>query len=166
MNPAGSGTALEAGLSGLAVPLPRLTGSQSTAQNTNIVFDAGHSNLISVSDVDAGGGAVRISLAATHGLIDLATTAGLFYGMAFVYMRRHLIGVEPIVAASGQLLMAAALSLPFAVATSATNGLHLSVRRALAIGALGVIGTGAAYLLNYRIIADVGATRASVVNTG
>jgi drug/metabolite transporter (DMT)-like permease len=92
-----------------------------------------------------------------------AVVAGLFYGMAFVYMRRNLIGVEPIVAASGQLFMATVLSLPFAVATSATSGLHLSVRRALAIGALGVIGTGVAYLLNYRIIADVGATRASVV---
>src|SRR5204863_2618908 len=72
-------------------------------------------------------------------------------------------GVEPIVAASGQLIMATALLLPFAVATSATSGLELSVRRALAIGALGVIGTGLAYLLNYHIIADVGATRASVV---
>jgi hypothetical protein len=33
----------------------------------------------------------------------------------------------------------------------------------LAIGALGIFGTGAAYILNYRIIGDVGATRASIV---
>jgi len=59
--------------------------------------------------------------------------------------------------------MASALSLPFAIATSATTGLTLSVRRVLAISALGVIGTGIAYILNYRIIADIGATRASLV---
>ena len=118
-------------------------------------------------------GFVGVAVAAGFGAGDLghssvvgslaAVLAGFFYGMAFVYMRRHLTSIEPIVAASGQLLMATVLSLPFAVATSATNGLHLSVRRGLAIGALGVIGTGVAYLLNYRIIADVGATRASVV---
>jgi hypothetical protein len=44
-----------------------------------------------------------------------------------------------------------------------TNGLHLTVRRVLAIGALGVFGTGVAYILNYRILREVGATRASVV---
>jgi drug/metabolite transporter (DMT)-like permease len=92
-----------------------------------------------------------------------AVLAGLFYGAAFVYMRRHLTGIEPITAATGQLLMATLLSLPFAAATTATTGVHLTVRRVLAIGALGVIGTGVAYILNYRIIADVGATRASVV---
>ena len=118
-------------------------------------------------------GFVGVGVAAGFGAGDLghssvagsfaAVLAGLFYGMAFVYMRRHLTSIEPIVAASGQLIMATVLSLPFAVATSATSGLELSVRRALAIGALGAIGTGVAYLLNYRIIADVGATRASVV---
>jgi uncharacterized membrane protein len=59
--------------------------------------------------------------------------------------------------------MASVLLLPFAAGTSATGGLELSIRRVLAIATLGVVGTGIAYLLNYRIIADVGATRASVV---
>ena len=33
----------------------------------------------------------------------------------------------------------------------------------LAIVLLGVVGTGFAYILNYRVIADLGATRASLV---
>jgi len=52
---------------------------------------------------------------------------------------------------------------PFAAATSVTSGLHLTVRRALAVGALGVFGTGVAYILNYRLLREIGATRASVV---
>jgi uncharacterized membrane protein len=92
-----------------------------------------------------------------------AVVAGLFYGIAFVYMRRHLTAIEPTVAAAGQLLVATILLLPFAAATSVTSGLHLTVRRALAVGALGVFGTGIAYILNYRILRELGATRASVV---
>jgi drug/metabolite transporter (DMT)-like permease len=104
---------------------------------------------------DLGGSSVLGSLA--------AVLAGLFYGIAFVYMRRNLTGIEPTVAAAGQLVMATVLLLPFAAATSVANGLYLTPRRVLAISALGVVGTGAAYILNYRIIAEVGATRASVV---
>jgi drug/metabolite transporter (DMT)-like permease len=118
-------------------------------------------------------GFVGVGVAAGFGAGDLghssvlgslaAVVAGLFYGIAFVYMRRNLTGIEPTIAAAGQLVMATVLLLPFAVATSATSGLHLTVRRVLAIGALGIFGTGAAYILNYRIIGDVGATRASIV---
>jgi drug/metabolite transporter (DMT)-like permease len=118
-------------------------------------------------------GFVGVGVAAGFGAGDLgdssvvgslaAVTAGLFYGIAFVYMRRNLTGIEPTVAAAGQLVMATALLLPFAAATSVTSGLHLTVRRVLAVGALGVFGTGVAYILNYRILREVGATRASVV---
>jgi drug/metabolite transporter (DMT)-like permease len=118
-------------------------------------------------------GFVGVGVAAGFGAGDLghssvvgslaAVVAGLFYGMAFVYMRKHLTAIEPIVAASGQLVMATALLFPFAFATTAVSGIHLTLNRVLAIMALGVVGTGIAYILNYRILADVGATRASVV---
>src|SRR3954447_23078637 len=111
-------------------------------------------------------GFVGVAVAAGIGAGDLgdsslvgslaAVIAGLFYGIAFVYMRRHLTGLEPTVAATGQLLMASALSLPFAAVTTATGGLELNARRVLSITALGVIGTGLAYVLNYRIIGDAG----------
>ena len=73
-------------------------------------------------------------------------------------MRKHLTSIEPIVAATGQLVMATALSLPFAVGTSITSGIHLDPHIVLAIVLLGVVGTGFAYILNYRVIADLGAT--------
>ena len=118
-------------------------------------------------------GFVGVGVAAGFGAGDLgdssiigslaAVGAGLFYGIAFVYMRRNLTGIEPTVAAAGQLVMATVLLLPFAAATSVTSGLHLTIRRVLAIGALGVVGTGVAYILNYRLLRDVGG---SVVYTG
>ena len=41
--------------------------------------------------------------------------------------------------------------------------MHLDLHRLVAIVLLGVFGTGVAYVLNYRVIADLGATRASLV---
>jgi drug/metabolite transporter (DMT)-like permease len=112
--------------------------------------------------VAAGVGAGDLGRSSAVGA-SAAVLAGFFYGIAFAYMRRHLITLEPTVAATGQLLMASLLSLPFAAVTTASSGLHLTTPRVLAICALGAIGTGIAYILNYRIIADVGATRAAVV---
>ena len=81
---------------------------------------------------------------------------------AFVYMRRHLVSIPPIVAATGQLARGRA-------AVPGGAG-HLAGRRRVAdahpggsILMLGVLGTGVAYVLNYRIIADLGATKASLV---
>lgn len=112
--------------------------------------------------VAAGFGAGDLGHSSIYGSLA-AVVAGFFYGVAFVYMRKHLTSIEPVVAASGQLVMATALLFPFAFATTVGSGLHLTINRVLAITTLGVVGTGIAYLLNYRIIADVGATRASVV---
>src|SRR5436305_45834 len=88
------------------------------------------------------------------------------WGWSFPFIKVSVEGLTPPTVACAPSALGAlvlVLPLPFAVATSGTSGLELSVRRALAIGALGAIGTGVAYLLNYRIVADVGATRASVV---
>jgi drug/metabolite transporter (DMT)-like permease len=118
-------------------------------------------------------GFVGVSVAAGFGSGDLAHSsvlgslaavlAGASYGIAFAYMRKHLTSIEPTVAAAGQLVMATALSLPFAIGTSITSGIHLDPHIVLAIVLLGVVGTGFAYILNYRVIADLGATRASLV---
>jgi drug/metabolite transporter (DMT)-like permease len=112
--------------------------------------------------VAAGFGAGDLAHSSVAGSLA-AVIAGLFYGIAFVYMRHNLTGIEPTVAAAGQLVVATVLLLPFAAATSMTSGIDLTVRRALAIGALGIFGTGVAYILNYRILREIGATRASVV---
>jgi drug/metabolite transporter (DMT)-like permease len=59
--------------------------------------------------------------------------------------------------------VASVLLAPLAAVTTARQGISLSPTRAAAIGLLGVFGTGVAYVLSYRLIADVGPTRASLV---
>jgi drug/metabolite transporter (DMT)-like permease len=59
--------------------------------------------------------------------------------------------------------MATVLALPVAVLTTAQEGLDLNARRVLAVCLLGVLGTGLAYVLFYRVIAELGPTMASAV---
>lgn len=118
-------------------------------------------------------GVVGVAVAAGFGVSDLtggslwgslaAAAAGAGYGLAFVYIRKNLMGVPPLTAAAGQLAAGAALYWPVAVATSLTDGFELTPTRALAMVMLGLFGTGIAYLLSYRIIADLGPTTASLV---
>jgi drug/metabolite transporter (DMT)-like permease len=90
--------------------------------------------------------------------------AAILYGIGFPYLRRHLAtgSLSVPVLAFGQLAMGTlqlALILPFA------GGLPdaLPAESLAAVAALGAVGTGAAYLLNYSIIRDAGATAASTV---
>jgi drug/metabolite transporter (DMT)-like permease len=92
-----------------------------------------------------------------------AVLAGAGYGVAFAYAKRHLTGIPPLVAATGQLAAGTALMLPVAVVTTVRDGISLTPRRLLAICLLGIFGTGVAYVLNYRSIAELGPTVASVV---
>jgi len=112
--------------------------------------------------VAAGVGASDLEGSSTAGALA-AILAGAGYGIAFVYMRRHLVTYPPIVAATGQLTTGAVLLFPVAAATSVADGVSLTPTRVASILLLGVLGTGVAYVLNYRIIADIGATKASLV---
>jgi drug/metabolite transporter (DMT)-like permease len=114
-----------------------------------------------------------VAIAAGVGGSDLAESsltgslaalgAGAFYGVGFAYARLHLGGLSPLVASGGQLVAATAMLVPFAVVSTATEGIDLAPHRVLAVVLLGVLGTGVAYVLNYRSIAEMGSTRASVV---
>jgi len=118
-------------------------------------------------------GFVGVGVAAGLGASDLsgaslaaeaaAVGAGASYAVSIVYVKRHLGPVPPLVAAAGQLVMATVLALPFAVAATAREGLDLTPRRLLAVCLLGVLGTGLAYVLFYRVIADLGPTMAAAV---
>lgn len=90
-------------------------------------------------------------------------TASALYGVLFVYAGRFLASRElsPIVLATGQLTAATVLS-----ALALPVGWQFPELRADALGAvtvLGVLGTGIAYILNYRLILDDGPTVASTV---
>jgi drug/metabolite transporter (DMT)-like permease len=112
--------------------------------------------------VAAGLGASDLEGSSTAGALA-SILAGAAYGIAFVYMRRHLVSYPPIVAATGQLATGAVMLFPLAALTSILDGVSLTPTRLGAILALGAIGTGLAYVLNYRVIGDLGPTKASLV---
>jgi drug/metabolite transporter (DMT)-like permease len=113
--------------------------------------------------VAAGVGASDLTSSSRAGAVA-AVLAALCYGISFHYFARHLTRIDPIVATSGQLIAGSLLLFPFAVFTTVTGpGLHLTPGRVLSITLLGVFGTGLAYVINYRSIAELGGTRASIV---
>jgi drug/metabolite transporter (DMT)-like permease len=90
--------------------------------------------------------------------------AAILYGIGFPYLRRNLATGSLTVPALafGQLAMGTlqlAVVLPFAGGVPAS----LPLGPLASVMALGAAGTGAAYLLNYSIIRDAGATAASTV---
>ena len=111
-------------------------------------------------------GIVGVGVAAGIGAGDLtgsslagglaAVLAGACYGLSFTWSKRHLMAIPPMVAAAGQLTAATILLAPFAITTTAMEGADITWRRIGAILLLGVVGTGVAYVLNFRIIADLG----------
>lgn len=89
--------------------------------------------------------------------------ASALYGVLFVYAARFLTGrgLAATVLSAGQLTAATVLS-----ALALPIGWHTPELRADALGSvvvLGVLGTGIAYILNYRIVTDDGPTLASTV---
>lgn len=118
-------------------------------------------------------GVVGVAVAAGLGASDLsgssvtgtlaAVGAGACYGLGAVYVRRNLVDVRPMVAAAGQLTMGAIMLTPVALATSTSHGVSLTPSRVGAVLLLGAVGTGLAFVLYYRIIADLGPTKATLV---
>lgn len=118
-------------------------------------------------------GIAGVGVAAGVGGADLADSsvagslaavgAGACYGAGLVYAKRHLLGVSAEVAATGQLSAGLVIMLPVAALTTATEGIDLAPHRIVAIVLLGAVGTGFAYLLYYRSVAELGPTTTSLV---
>lgn len=94
------------------------------------------------------------------GLAILAASAS--YGISYVYMGKFLTnkGTPPIMLSASQLAAGAALmvlALPFGGLVAP----HWRLDAVASLVILGVLGTGLAYVLNYRLIADEGPTVAS-----
>lgn len=112
--------------------------------------------------VAAGVGGADLASSSLTG-VAAAVVASACYGFSFAYAQRNIVGIPPLVAACGQLITAAVFVAPVAAFTTAHEGVSLNGRIIVAITLLGVVGTGFAYLINYRTIADIGPTRASLV---
>ena len=94
-----------------------------------------------------------------------ALLASICYAVSYVYMDRFLVNrrLSAPSLAAGQLVAAAgitALALPLAQGWQA---MHWQPDAVGGLVTLGLLGTGVAYVLNYRIIADDGASAASLV---
>jgi drug/metabolite transporter (DMT)-like permease len=93
-----------------------------------------------------------------------ALAAAGCYGLGWAYIRRYLTGSghSSLALSAGQLLVG---TVQLAVITPilTTTPAHLPARVVLAIVALGALGTGIAYVLQYGLIRDAGATVAATV---
>ena len=90
------------------------------------------------------------------------------YGFAFPYARRHLADTSetPLALAAGQVLLGTVFVLPLVVLQAATGGGSIDpITTPVVIGmlALGALGSGVAYVLNYAVIATAGGSVASTV---
>ncbi|NNN01485.1 MAG: DMT family transporter [Acidimicrobiaceae bacterium] len=90
--------------------------------------------------------------------------AVICYGFAFSYARIHLSGLpdRPVALAAGQVLCGTLQLLPFALAFGHVHA-HRPLSSLVALGALGILGTGVAYILNFDIVRHASATIASSV---
>jgi drug/metabolite transporter (DMT)-like permease len=86
------------------------------------------------------------------------------YGVSYPYSRRYLIprGLAPVSLASAQLILAAATLLP-AFLIDGTNGHGVTAKAACSAVALGVFGSGFAFMWNFRVISAAGSSIASTV---
>jgi drug/metabolite transporter (DMT)-like permease len=105
-------------------------------------------------------------LSGSHLSGDLACLgASACYGLGIPYARRFVARstASPTSLAAGQLIVATAelgLVAPFLARVPA----HVSMVSVFSVVALGAVGTGVAYVLNYSVIREAGATNASLVS--
>lgn len=87
--------------------------------------------------------------------------AAASYALVALYQRRNLRGVDVYEASLGQLAMTVLIALPFALPT--LPSVHLELRSLASVLALGVFGSGVAYILYYYALNTIGPVRASAV---
>lgn len=95
------------------------------------------------------------------GLACLAAAAS--YGVSYVYMGKYLTGRGiPALVLSASQLFAASVFLVLAVPVAGMQPITWRTDAVASVVVLGVLGTGIAYVLNYRLIADEGPATASI----
>jgi drug/metabolite transporter (DMT)-like permease len=93
--------------------------------------------------------------------VILIAIASFSYGAAAVTAKRWLQGVEPVVIATFQLTLAGLVLLPIAV--FGPHPTSLDFKSVAAVTVLGVLGSGLAYLLFFRLLATISPTRTVAV---
>lgn len=102
-----------------------------------------------------------LSYGAAHWAVAAALLAPVSYGYAVHYARRHLAETNPVLTAFGSQITATALLALPAAFTWPTHAAHAGIWTAVV--ALGVLCTGLAYVLYFRLVAQAGAAYAASV---
>lgn len=119
-----------------------------------IALLVGFAGVVVLATSKAGGLSVGMAVIA-------GSTAALLYGVGVNLVRRHLAGIPPAAAAAATLGCAALLLVPFALTHWPDHAIApIAWGSAIAIG---VICTGYAFLLYYRLIQRIGPARAATV---
>jgi drug/metabolite transporter (DMT)-like permease len=95
------------------------------------------------------------------GAVAAGVAAAFMYGIGAHLLRRLVQGIPPVALAAATLTCSALMIAPFAIATWPTQA--VSGKAWFSAAMIGVICTGAAYALYYRLIQRVGAARAVTV---
>lgn len=93
--------------------------------------------------------------------VAAGTTAAFLYGIGTNMVKRQLTGLPAGAVASATLICAAVLTLPFAIASWPSHS--IPALSWLSAGALGILGSGVAYALYFRLIQRIGSSRAATV---
>jgi drug/metabolite transporter (DMT)-like permease len=115
---------------------------------------AGFSGVVVLASAKVAGASIGWAVAAGAG-------AAFLYGIGINLVRRHLTGLPPAAVAAATLGSAAVLALPFAIAQWPQHAIPAQSWWSALM--LGVLCTGAAFVMYYRLIARIGASRASTV---
>lgn len=103
----------------------------------------------------------RIAGAEIGPAVLAGSAAALLYGIGINLVRRHLTGLPATAVAPATLLCGAILLLPFGIAQWPAHA--PSAHAWLSVALLGVMCTGIAYVMYYRLIARIGPARTSTV---
>jgi drug/metabolite transporter (DMT)-like permease len=85
------------------------------------------------------------------------------YGAGGVYARHNMRGIRPMIPALFQVAFAFVIVAVIALATENPLGITWTPNAVLAVVWLGLLGSGLAYLANFRLLSRIGATRTSLV---
>lgn len=133
-------------------------GDQLTASKLSGVL-IGFAGLILLILPSLGGG-----LQATTWGLAAVTTAAAIYGVAMIYSRNHLRGLPPLTAPTAQLLLATLYMAPVAMLFDKPWTLDRPSPAALgSLFLLGILGTGLAFIVYYRLLETAGPTYIAMV---
>ena len=117
-----------------------------------VALVAGFAGVIVLASGKVAGASIGLPVAA-------GTFAAFLYGIGGNLVKRHLAGLPATAVAAATLSCATLLSAPFAIAQWPQHA--VSAKSWVAVTLLGVLCTGIAFVMYYRLIARIGASRAA-----